>query len=166
MKKITVVVPALTPEQRDRLSRKAAACGYSTVFYEKNMPAYKDAADSEIIYGQGADLAGAGKQLKWMCSCSAGVDAYCKEGVFHSEDVLLTNSKGSYGVTISEYIVMATLMLLRREMEYVQLVREKKWVQTLPITSILGSRITIVGTGNIGTETAKRLRAFSPAKIT
>ena len=166
MKKITVVVPALTDEQRGRLAEKAASCGYETVFYENNLSAYKDAADSEIIYGQGADLAKAGKRLKWMCSCSAGVDAYCREGVFHSEDVMLTNAKGSYGVTISEYIIMVTLMLLRREMEYMQFVREKRWVQTLPITSILGSRVTIVGTGNIGTETAKRFAAFSPAKIT
>ena len=165
MRKMTVVVPALTAAQRERLQEKAHAYGFSAAFFEDNLSAYRDAADAEIIYGQGADLARAGQSVKWMCSPSAGVDMYCREGVFHSEDVLLTNSRGSYGVTISEHIIMVTLMLLRRQMEYAENVRKKAWVQTLPISSILGSRITIVGTGNIGTETARRYRAFSPECI-
>ena len=165
MRKITVAVPVLTQSQRERLREKAAGYGFETAFFEDNRSAYQDAADAEIIYGQGVDLARAGRALKWMCTTSAGVDMYCHDGVFRSEDVMLTNSKGSYGVTISEHIIMVTLMLLRRQLTYAALIREKKWEQKLPITSILGSRVTIVGTGNIGSETAKRFRAFSPKNI-
>lgn len=61
---------------------------------------------------------------------------------------------------------MTALMLLRRQEEYGDLIRSGGW-DTLPgnIHSLHGSRITVLGTGDIGTQFARRAKAFSPAKI-
>lgn len=58
-------------------------------------------------------------------------------------------------------------MLLRRQMEYTEIIRAGGW-ETLPggIRSLHGARITVLGTGDIGTEFARRAQAFHPACIT
>ena len=60
---------------------------------------------------------------------------------------------------------MVTLMLMRREMEYAELVGRRGWRRDLPIRSIRDSRVTLLGTGDIGREAAIRLRAFGPERI-
>ena len=61
---------------------------------------------------------------------------------------------------------MVTLELMRRQPEYQRLVGERGWRRDLPVRSIRGSRITLLGTGDIGRETAIRFRAFGPKSIT
>ena len=70
-----------------------------------------------------------------------------------------------YGVTLAEHILMLTLEMLRRQPEYTQIVNQRQWKRGLPIRSIRGSRITLLGTGNIGQETAVRLRGFAPERL-
>ena len=86
-------------------------------------------------------------------------------GVFASPDAVLTNSSGAYGVTIAEHIVMCALEMLRRQMDYSAIVRRREWKRDLPVRSIKGSRVILLGTGDIGREAAIRLRAFGPASL-
>jgi len=86
--------------------------------------------------------------------------------VFDSGNVILTNSSGSYGLTISEYVIMVTLMLMKRMPEYEEIIRERRWTQSLPIRSIAGSRIAIIGTGDIGRNAAKRYKALGAESVT
>ncbi len=60
---------------------------------------------------------------------------------------------------------MVTLEMMRRRSEYLEIVRRKGWIRDLHIDSIRNSRITLLGTGDIGRECAKRLRAFGPAAL-
>ena len=87
-------------------------------------------------------------QLKWFCASFAGVDRYVDEALYPHEGVLLSNSAGAYGVTIAEHLVMVTLMLLRRMPDFQDIVRRREWVQELPMRSIYGSRITVLGAGD------------------
>jgi phosphoglycerate dehydrogenase-like enzyme len=91
------------------------------------------------------------------------VNQFLGDGVFAAPDALLSNSSVAYGVTIAEHIVMVTLELMRRQMEYNGIVSRREWRRDLPIRSIHGSRITLLGTGDIGQEAAVRLRSFDPA---
>ena len=52
-------------------------------------------------------------------------------------------------------------------MEYTEIIREGDW-RVLPggIHSLHGARVTCLGTGDIGTEFARRVRAFHPASLT
>ena len=124
--------------------------------------------DCTILYGHPSQrvIAGA-RNLKWYASCWAGVDRFCRDDLYQNPDCLLTNASGAYGTTIAEHSVMVSLMLLRRQMEYTEIIREGGW-RVLPggIHSLHGARVTCLGTGDIGTEFARRAQAFHPACIT
>ena len=49
--------------------------------------------------------------------------------------------------------------------EFQGFVREHKWVRTLPMRSIYGSEITVLGTGDIGTSFARRAKAMGAKRI-
>lgn len=165
MKKLIAVVPQLTDSHRTAIRACAEAHGYEVLFYENAADAEASAKDAEIILSASTALAKAAPELKWMCLPFAGADPFLEPGVFASPDAVLTCSSGAYGVAIAEHVVMVALEILRRQPDYDDIVRRRGWKRDLPIRSILGSRITMLGTGNIGQETAVRLRAFAPARI-
>lgn len=155
-----VDIPILTERQRAAIVSEARRRGFEVTFD------VKDVADAEIIFGANADLLSRAPKLKWLCVPSAGAEQYLKPALEDREGVMLSNSSGAYGVTIAEHIVMVTLMLMRREMEYAALVAGRGWRRDLPIRSIKDCRVTLLGTGDIGREAALRLKAFGPRSIT
>ena len=164
--KIVVVHKCLDPDSRVAIEKAAAKYGCSVEFYVTEEEAIPHLADADILYGQGNALLAAAPNLKWFCSLSAGVEGYLAPGVIDPEKTLLSSSSGAYGVTISEHIVMVTLMLLRQQMAYNEIIRGRKWVRSLPVRSIRDSRIVILGTGDLGREAARRFTSFNPASVT
>ena len=165
MKKLLIYVPRLTEGNRRDISGAATAQGYRAVFCEAIDDALQQARDAEIILSAAPSLAGAAPELKWMSVSFAGVEPFLLPGAFANPAALLTNASGAYGVTISEHVVMVTLELMRRQLDYNRVVAAREWVRDLPVRSIRGSRVTLLGAGDIGRETAKRLRAFGPERI-
>lgn len=166
-KKIGVIIDFLTDEYQQKITAAAAANGYETEFFPSSAAAVGNVDDCEIIYGHPSQkVIASAKNLKWFACCWAGVDRFCRDGLFCNEDCILTNSSGAYGTTIAEHITMVALMLLRRQMEYTEIIREGDWrVLDGGIRSLHGARITMLGAGDIGTEFARRARAFHPAKL-
>ena len=72
---------------------------------------------------------------------------------------------GAYGPAISEHIVMVLLMLLRRMPEYQAALSQGQWPCYTPVRSIAGSRAVLLGTGDVGSHTARRLKALG-ARVT
>lgn len=167
-KKIAVIIDFLTDQYKAQIDETAARCGCETQYFASSAAAVGHVDDCEIIYGHPSQkVIASAKALKWFSCCWAGVDRFCKEGLFQNPDCILTNSSGAYGTTIAEHVVMVALMLLRRQMEYTEIIRARDWrVLSGGIRSLYGSRITVLGTGDIGTEVAHRLRPFHPEKIT
>ena len=161
-REIAVVNRAFTERNRKQITDIAEKYGYTVAFYDSNRDAIPHLSHTEIVYGFGRALAEAAPELKWFCSLSAGVDVYLHSPVFQRGDALLSNSSGGYGVTLAEHTLMVTLELLRRQMDYEQIVRERGWVRDLPIQSIKDSRVTVLGTGDLGREIAKRVKSFEP----
>lgn len=157
----------LTPAHRAAIEAAAAETGFSVRFFPDEEAAKAGLQNCEVLYAHSPALVRAApKSLSWFCCSAAGIDPYCKDdGIFQNPDCLLSNSSGAYGVAISEHILMVTLMLLRRYPEYNTFVREHRWQRNLPIRSILGSRITVLGTGDLGTSFAVRARALGAAQI-
>lgn len=60
---------------------------------------------------------------------------------------------------------MVTLMLMRRMTEYAQVVQNRGWSNQLPVRSIRGSSFTLLGTGDIGTTFAQKVKALGGGKI-
>ncbi len=165
-RKLIAVVAAFTPEQRARIAAAAEGHGFTARFFENADQAGPELHDAEILLTNMADLAKQAPKLRWFCSSNAGVDPFLKPDAFASPDAVLTNSSGAYGVTIAEHILMVCLEILRRQADYNAIVARRVWKRDLPIRSIKGSRITLLGTGDIGREAAVRLRAFGPASLT
>lgn len=166
MKKTYVIAGFLTDEHKNRIRRTASECGFDLTFFDSYDEADGKVSDGEVIFCTRPDLLTQMPRLKWCQSANAGVDNMIATGVFDAGEVLLTNSSGAYGLAISEHIIMATLMLMRRMPEYSKIVQEGRWVHNLPIRSIAGSRIAIIGTGNLGSNAAKRFKALGAARVT
>ena len=115
MRKIAVMEDFLTPERRKKVLDTAEKCGFAVDFYGRGAAPAQGLEQYEIIYGwcNPQDLKRA-TGLKWYCCGFAGVDQLSDDSLYASPDVVLSNSSGAYGLTISEHILMVTLMLLRR----------------------------------------------------
>lgn len=165
MRKIAVYDNFTEEKHRRQIDETAARCGFTVEYYHGSIPAEKR-GEYEVVYGMPPrkelkDLTG----LKWVCGSFAGVDAYLDDGLYPSPEVMLSNSSGAYGVTIAEHIIMVTLMMMRHAADYVLDSREQRWGSVMPMRSIQGSVITVVGTGDIGTEFARRAKAMGAASI-
>ncbi len=166
MKKIAVVEKFFEPHHKQQIEAAAAKYGYAVDYYLDGVLPRERAGEYEIVYGMPAretlkDM----KLLKWFCASFAGVDRYLDEALYPHEGVLLSNSAGAYGVTISEHIVMVTLMLLRQMLPIHQYVSRRDWAPIMPMRSIFGSRITVLGTGDIGTSFARRAKALGAKSV-
>lgn len=165
--KILVLSSSLKQEHKDRINNIAQAHGAEVCFTESEDDLPDGFEEPDVIYGFGMNIAKRNKNLKWLCVPSAGVDYLMKPGVFANEECVLSNSSGSYGVTIAEHIIAVTLMMMRRLTSYYGSTLEGRWETAhWPQSSLKDSRITVLGTGDIGTSFARRARAFEPAKIT
>lgn len=165
-RKLVVAIRELSDSQREQIREAAAAAGLSASFFESPQEALPAAREAEVIFADGTALAGAAPALRWMCTPYAGVEPYTAPGVFASPQAVLTNSSGAYGTTIAEHVIQVSLMMLRQNEAYQQVVAKREWIRNLPVRSLKDSRILLLGTGDIGQECAGRLRAFGPASLT
>ena len=161
-----IYIPGLTRQQLERIVSAAARNGFRAVFAGNREDAVREAADAEVLFTQDSGICRHAPGAKWVCSPFAGVEPFLQPGVLGNPETVLTNSSGAYGVAIAEHVVMVTLEMMRRREEYREAVRQKRWIRDLHIDSIRDSRIALLGTGDIGRECAKRLRAFGPACLT
>lgn len=166
MKKCYVICDYLTAANKEKIVKTAGECGFEVTFYESSDEARGNITDAEVAYCIDSTLLKDMPQLRWCHDGFAGVEKFVASGVFDSGDVVLTNSSGAYGLTISEHIIMVTLMLMRRMPDYLQIIEERGWIQDLPIRSIQGSSVAVIGTGDIGRNTAGRFKALGAAKVT
>ncbi len=164
-RKLIVTVDVFNVEQRKRIRETAARCGLEALFFQDGEIAREAAGKGEILFGSSPELIPIMPNLKWICAPSAGLNQYLDPPELLPEGVLLSNSSGAYGVTIAEHVILVTLDILRRAEEYREIIRKRSWQRDLAIRSIRDSRVTLMGTGDIGREVASRMRAFIPERI-
>lgn len=163
--KIIVLSRVLDTKNIEKIKGAAEDIGAQVFFAEDEKDVPEEFMDAEVIYGFGMGIAKTSMNLKWLCVPSAGVDYLMKPGSFANEDCLLTNSSGAYGVTIAEHMIAVSLMMMRRLTEFHEETMRSEWGAPRPQRSLKDCRITVLGTGDIGTAFAKRAKAFEPASI-
>ena len=120
-----------------------------------------DVSGCEVLFGFiGGDTIKAAKNLKWLHAQSAGVDHYIRPETGLPEHVILTNSAGAYGLSISEHLITVTMMLLRKMGGYCLLQAQSKWQSLGTVRTIYQSSVTVVGLGDIGGNYAARCHAL------
>ena len=166
MRTIGILADYLTKSHKEKLEKAALENGFVIRYFSNVQEAESAIHECEILYGYyPAALLKKAASLRWFHTASAGVDAFLSEEVYPHPGVYLTNSNGSYGITISEHIVMVLLMMMRLMPEYSKLMEEHDWRRLGDIRSIYGSSFVVVGTGDIGTNVARRLKALGAATV-
>ena len=161
MRRLAAIDHYMTPQHREMVREAAERCGFSVEFFSSAAAALPYAEEFEVLFGCDCQsLTRAAKNLQWFACAYAGIDPYVEDSAWGNPACLVSNSAGAYGVTIAEHVVMVLLMLLRRMPEYERVRPQQGWRRIEPIRSIQGLRVTVMGTGDVGTETARRLRAL------
>ena len=164
--KIIVIGSVFKDEHKKMILDTAQRIRAEVCFADTQDEVDDDFKDAEVVYGFGMGIAKTNKSLKWLSVPSAGVDYLMGEDAFANKDCILTNSAGAYGVTIAEHIIAVSLMMMRGLDHAYSEAINGNWSSPVPQKSLKDARITVLGTGDIGCEFAKRARAFEPANIT
>lgn len=161
---ICASVHFLTDERRAKIQETAEAAGFEVAFYDSDDDAVGEVGGAEVVFCETPKPVTGLREIKWCASSYAGIAPYLEPGVL-PEGCLLTNGAGSYGVTISEHVVMVSLMLLKQWPRYSEIIANREWRHDVDIRSIYGSRVTIAGTGDIGRCTAKRMKGMGASEV-
>lgn len=165
MRKCYAVADFLSEDNKEQMRKTAEECGFSIEFFNSSEQGDGKVSDAEVFYGSAPTLLPQMPNLKWCHSAYAGAGHQIITGKFDSGEVILTNSSGAYGLTIGEHIIMVSLMLMRQIPEYNKLMYKRGWMQGLPIRSVAGSHVAIIGTGDIGKNAAARFRVLGASKL-
>ncbi|MGV0871776.1 D-2-hydroxyacid dehydrogenase [Mycolicibacterium sp. XJ879] len=95
--------------------------------------------------------------LEWIHVTAAGVDTLLFDELRDS-DVVVTNARNVFDRPIAEYVLGAVLAYAKDSRTSFDLQRDRQW-RHRETRGIAGSRALIVGTGAIGREIARLLRA-------
>lgn len=95
--------------------------------------------------------------LEWIHVTAAGVDTLLFDGLRDS-DVVVTNARGVFDRPIAEYVLGAVIAHAKGSHASFDLQRRRTW-QHRETRSVAGAHALVVGTGAIGREIARLLRA-------
>ena len=99
------------------------------------------------------------KNLKMLQLASVGFDHIPKD-YFVEKGIILSNNKGGYSIPMAEFIVMSILEVYKNKKQFFKKQEGKRWKMDFSLLELNGKKAGILGTGDIGIETAKRLKAF------
>ncbi len=115
--------------------------------------------DVEVILGNvPPEILKYAKALKWLQLNNAGTEGYCDGAL--PEEVLLTNATGAYGLAISEHMVGMLFELQKKLNLYSRNQREHVWRSEGHVRLIEGSRVLVIGLGDIGTAFAQKMKGL------
>lgn len=97
--------------------------------------------------------------LKYIQLTSAGFDRVPMDYVKEHE-IEIHNARGVYSVPMAEFAVFGVLELYKRGRVFFRNQTKHVWEKQRDLVELFGKRVCIVGCGSVGTECAKRFRAF------
>lgn len=99
------------------------------------------------------------KSLRLIHTTSAGLDHMPLEYI-REKGIRLYNASGVYSIPMAEYALCGVLQLYKKMPLFAERQREHRWQQNHRLMELTGKRVLIVGSGSIGSETAKRFSAM------
>lgn len=97
--------------------------------------------------------------LKYIQLTSAGFDRVPVEYI-KEHNITIYNASGVYSIPMAEYAVCGVLDIYKRMTQFRKNQQEHKWEKNRSLLELFGKKVCIVGCGSVGTECAKRFRAF------
>ncbi|WP_320128661.1 D-2-hydroxyacid dehydrogenase [uncultured Sphaerochaeta sp.] len=100
------------------------------------------------------------KNLAWLHLSSIGVDKHIDKSIYCNPNILLTNSAGTYGKSISDHI-LGFMIALSRNFPFFQANQSKAlWCKKDAAKDLFGSSVCIIGLGDVGMELSRKLKAL------
>ena len=160
MRTIAITKPCVETERKQILSAVGAADKVLFFDSEQEMLESGECANIDVVLGE-PDLSAihAMKKLRWIQMTWAGANKYTSAPDY-PEGVVLTSASGAYGHVISEYILAGLLALNKKLLLYRAQLQDGGWSRLADDDTMEGKRVLILGVGDIGEETAKKLKAF------
>lgn len=123
-----------------------------------------DIGSAEVVIGEPrTERKREAKNLKFVQMTWAGADIYTRGGF--PQGIKIANASGAFGSVIAEYVIGAILCVYRRFPEYIENQKVCIWRDAGAERTIEGKTALILGTGDIGSNIAKRLSAFGTKNI-
>lgn len=97
--------------------------------------------------------------LRFIQLTSAGFDRV-DMGYVRSHGIEIRNARGVYSVPMAEFAVSGVLQLYKQARFFREGQQAHRWEKHRGLMELFGKRTTIVGCGSVGTECAKRFKAF------
>ena len=147
----------------DKELNKLRELGHEPVFMQQEKDALPcDSECVEGIIGNGIFLSHpieSFENLRYIQLTSAGYDRipmdYVKEN-----GIQIHNARGVYSIPMAEFAVCGVLELYKQSKFFLENQKEHKWVKHRRTKELYGKTVCIVGCGSVGTECAKRFKAF------
>lgn len=99
------------------------------------------------------------KKLKLVQATSVGVERLPIE-YMEKHHIMYYNAKGVYSIPMAEWAVMSILQIYKNVYGFFRKQQEHRWEKDRSLMELTGKKVCIIGYGEVGRETAKRLVAF------
>ena len=97
--------------------------------------------------------------LKYIQLTSAGFDRVDMEYV-KGRGIAIYNARGVYSVPMAEFAVCGVLDIYKQSRFFAENQKNHVWEKHRGLMELSGKTVCVIGSGNIGTECAKRFKAF------
>lgn len=98
-------------------------------------------------------------KLRYIQLISAGLDKVPVDYI-RERDIALHNAKGVYSIPMAEFAVAGVLQIYKQMAFFRKNQNEHLWNKHRGLLELQGKTVCILGCGDVGTECAKRFRAF------
>lgn len=97
--------------------------------------------------------------LRFIQLTSAGFDRVPMDYV-NAHGIEIHNARGVYSIPMAEFALCGVLQLYKQSRYFYENQKARKWEKHRGLTELYGKQVCIVGCGSVGTECAKRFKAF------
>ncbi len=97
--------------------------------------------------------------LKYIQLTSAGYDRIDMDYI-NKKGIKVYNARGVYSVPMAEFAICGVLELYKQSRYFYNNQKQHTWDKHRNLLELCGKTVCIVGSGNVGTECAKRFKAF------
>ena len=119
----------------------------------------------DIVFGEpDMKTVAAMPNLRWIQMTWAGANKYTSDPNY-PQKIALTSASGAFGGVISEHIMAGILALYKNLRAYEAQLEQGGWELLSGDDSLEGKRALILGTGDIGSNTAKKLKVFGATTV-
>lgn len=137
--------------------------GYEIIFVQdERIPLQIDVSEIQAVVCNGLflynDISKFGS-LKFIQVTSAGLDRVPLDYV-NEYGITLFNARGVYSIPMAEWVVLKILEIYKKSKHFYEAQRERRWDKQRDLLELTGKTASVIGFGDVGTEIAKRLKAF------